>query len=191
MTKRTLSREVIEEIRGYHFEASEISEPQLNTLCDMALANLDLEKQLRDGEPQRYPILVACAIIIQDGSVLLEKRRPSGEASKDNLWDIPGGKVENGEQPEDAVVREIKEELGVVIKVISQLSRLFSSTWNHPEGDRYFILIGFLCTIISGQPKLTEELQWFDVNTLSPDEVMSPDFDMIRSAVQETIKETK
>jgi 8-oxo-dGTP diphosphatase len=56
-------------------------------------------------------LVAACALIDVDGRVLLA-RRPPGKALA-GLWEFPGGKVENGERPEDALIRELKEELGI------------------------------------------------------------------------------
>jgi IS605 OrfB family transposase len=71
----------------------------------------EAEQRLRDLAPQKYPVLVVCALIVRDGKVLLERHAPSEEYSTP-MWDIPGGKVEIGESPRDAVVREIREEMG-------------------------------------------------------------------------------
>ena len=59
--------------------------------------------------------VVACALIDPDGRVLIAKR-PADKAMP-GLWEFPGGKIEPGERPEDAIIREIREELGIVDKV--------------------------------------------------------------------------
>ena len=56
-------------------------------------------------------LVVAVVLIDRDGRVLLSQR-PSGK-SMAGLWEFPGGKVENGEVPEEALIRELKEELGI------------------------------------------------------------------------------
>ena len=56
-------------------------------------------------------LVAACALIDPDGRVLLAQR-PEGR-SMAGLWEFPGGKVEKGERPEDAVIREMREELGI------------------------------------------------------------------------------
>lgn len=123
-----------------------------------------------------YPILVVCALIIRDEKVLLERHAPrdSGEGF---LWDIPGGKVEIGETPEQAVVREIREEMQVDIKVNHMLNRLDVSSW----GDRHWILATYACEIVSGEPVETEDLKWHDIWTLGGIGMKSPDHEIIRS----------
>ena len=59
-------------------------------------------------------LVVAVVLIDRDGRVLLSQR-PSGK-SMAGLWEFPGGKVENGEVPEEALIRELKEELGIDTK---------------------------------------------------------------------------
>jgi 8-oxo-dGTP diphosphatase len=58
-------------------------------------------------------LVVACALIDADGRVLLAQR-PPGRAMA-GLWEFPGGKVEVGEQPEQALIRELAEELTIVV----------------------------------------------------------------------------
>ena len=64
--------------------------------------------------PQSVLLVVAVALIDADGRVLIAQR-PMGK-SMAGLWEFPGGKVETGERPEDALIRELSEELGIAVK---------------------------------------------------------------------------
>lgn len=67
------------------------------------------------------PVHVVAAVIERDGRLLACRRAPGRDAA--GRWEFPGGKVEPGERPEDALVREIREELGVRIDVGALLDR--------------------------------------------------------------------
>ena len=125
---------------------------------------------------RQYPILVVCALIVRDGCVLLERHAPNGKDSTIHLWDIPGGKVEIGETPEQAVVREIREEMGVEIEAVRLLPRLDVSVCN----EKHWVLATYECQILSGEPVLGEDLQWFPISLLEQAEVKTPDFEIIK-----------
>ena len=59
-------------------------------------------------------LVAACALVDVDGRVLISQR-PANKAMA-GLWEFPGGKVEKGERPEDALIRELKEELGITVR---------------------------------------------------------------------------
>nr|WP_145640731.1 8-oxo-dGTP diphosphatase MutT [Neorhizobium alkalisoli] len=70
-------------------------------------------------------LVAACALIDADGRILLAQR-PEGK-SLAGLWEFPGGKVEPGETPEEALVRELEEELGIMTKVACLAPLTFAS----------------------------------------------------------------
>jgi 8-oxo-dGTP diphosphatase len=70
--------------------------------------------------PPDRPLEVVAAVIEDDGAVLACRRRPGKAAA--GRWEFPGGKVEAGESPEQALTREIREELGIGIRVLSHLT---------------------------------------------------------------------
>lgn len=73
------------------------------------------------NQQPKHTIEVVGAAIIREGRVLIAKRKASGPLPF--LWEFPGGKLEKGETPEQAVAREIREELGVNIEVGRELAR--------------------------------------------------------------------
>ena len=75
-------------------------------------------------------LVAACALIDADGRVLLA-RRPEGKPMA-GLWEFPGGKVETGERPEETLIRELEEELGIVVKEAC-LAPLTFASHTYPE----------------------------------------------------------
>ncbi len=102
-----------------------------------------------DAEPGRKLLLVAaCALIDTDGRILLT-RRPEGKAMA-GLWEFPGGKLELGESPEEAVIRELQEELGIDIASNCLAAFAFAS---HQYETFNLLMPLFLCRRWSGRPQ--------------------------------------
>lgn len=91
--------------------------------------------------------VVAVALIDSDGRVLLQQR-PPGKAMAD-LWEFPGGKVEAGETPEAALIRELEEELGIHTHASCLAPATFAS---EALGDRHLLLLLYVCRKWEGVP---------------------------------------
>ena len=103
-------------------------------------------------------IRVVGGAILDGAGQVLAAQRGRGR-SHEGLWELPGGKVEPGERDQDALVRELQEELRVTVAVGS---RLGISRWRRVE------LIAFACTLLEGEPVATEhhELRWVDADEI-------------------------
>lgn len=165
-----LARELLDESSGRWIDAvltpESVIRPLARALIESAAERTELEREYRDVH-RTYPVLVVCAVIIRDGMVLLERHAPDGVNSDVYKWDIPGGKVECGEEPANAVVREIREEIGVEIRVIAAPPVIRRSVWINKRGQRDWILAPYLCEIVSGEPVETEDLKWFPLSRMS------------------------
>ncbi len=102
-------------------------------------------------------MVVAAALIDADGLILVQQR-PDGTAMA-GLWEFPGGKIETGESPEKALVRELEEELGIAVEEATLLPFTFAS---EPLGERYLLLLLYLCRQWSGAviARHAAALQW-------------------------------
>ncbi len=96
-------------------------------------------------------LVAACALVDGDGRVLLA-RRPEGKAMG-GLWEFPGGKLGDGETPEAALVRELKEELAIVVAPSCLAPIGFAS---HDSGDFHLLMPLFVCRKWSGRPQPVE-----------------------------------
>ncbi len=101
--------------------------------------------------------VVAAALINLDGKVLVQKRRSSKTMA--GLWEFPGGKVEPGEAPADALARELREELGISTSPATLSPVGFAS---EPSGEGQLILLLYSCFDWKGVPKAldAEALLW-------------------------------
>lgn len=101
--------------------------------------------------------VAACALIDQDGRILMCKR-PSGK-SHAGLWEFPGGKIEAKERPEETIVRELREELGV--EPCERCLQPFSFA-SHAYEDFNLFMPLYLCRQWDGfaQPKEGQALKW-------------------------------
>lgn len=105
----------------------------------------------------RLLLVVAAALVDVDGRVLIG-RRPEGKALA-GLWEFPGGKVEAGETPEDALIRELREELGIEAKRDCLAPSVFAS---HAYEDLHLLMPLFLLRRWEGRVERLEhaELAW-------------------------------
>lgn len=108
-------------------------------------------------------LVAACALIDVDGRVLIA-RRPEGKTMA-GLWEFPGGKVEPGETPEDAVIRELREELGIETKTACLAPLTFAS---HGYDDFHLLMPLFVCRRFWGfpTPKEGQTLKWVRAGSL-------------------------
>jgi 8-oxo-dGTP diphosphatase len=107
--------------------------------------------------------VVAAALIDADGRVLVQQR-PPGKAMA-GLWEFPGGKIEAGETPEAALIRELDEELGISVAAACLAPATFAS---EALGERHLILLLYICRKWTGLPRAIDAtaIKWVRVADL-------------------------
>ena len=108
-------------------------------------------------------LVAACALVDPDGRVLLAQR-PEGKPMA-GLWEFPGGKVESGERPEETLIRELEEELGIVVKEACLAPFTFAS---HTYPDFHLLMPLYVCRRWDGMvtAKEGQGLAWVRPNRL-------------------------
>ena len=108
-------------------------------------------------------LVAACALVDTDGRVLIAQR-PAGKAMA-GLWEFPGGKVEAGERPEQTLIRELKEELGIVVNEACLAPLTFAS---HAYPDFHLLMPLYVCRRWDGTVTALEDqsLAWVRPNRL-------------------------
>jgi 8-oxo-dGTP diphosphatase len=108
-------------------------------------------------------LVAACALIDADGRVLIAQRPPG--RSMAGLWEFPGGKVDLGETPEACLIRELHEELGIVVNE-SCLAPLTFASHNYP--DFHLLMPLYVCRRWEGTVRAQEgqELAWVRPNQM-------------------------
>jgi 8-oxo-dGTP diphosphatase len=126
-------------------------------------------------------LVAACALIDSDDRVLIAQR-PEGR-SMAGLWEFPGGKVEQGERPEVALIRELKEELGIEVKEACLAPLTFAS---HTYDDFQLLMPLYVCrrwertvTPLEGQ-----QLKWVRANKLREYPMPAADLPLIPHLIQ-------
>lgn len=121
-------------------------------------------------------LVAAAALIDADGKVLLAER-PAGK-SMAGLWEFPGGKIEEGERPEQTLIRELHEELGISVKEACLAPFAFAS---HDYGSFHLLMPLFICRRWEGivQPQENQRVVWVRPKDLGNYEVPPADVPLI------------
>jgi 8-oxo-dGTP diphosphatase len=125
---------------------------------------------------QRGPLVVAAGVVVRDGKVLIGQRRKSDRHPY--KWEFPGGKVESGETPRQALIRELKEELGIQAVAGAEIARYFH---DYPGGARVQLLF-YAVSSFEGEPvnRVFEQIDWQPVHALPSIDFLEGDFDFVR-----------
>ncbi len=125
---------------------------------------------------RRYPgrpLIGVGAVIVENGKILLVRRVNDPNKGK---WSVPGGLVRAGERLEEALKREIMEELGVEIET-GDVACVTDEIFRDKNGDveYHYVVIDFFAKIVEGVPRAmsdADEVRWFDLSEISSAETV-------------------
>ncbi|RNE64210.1 (deoxy)nucleoside triphosphate pyrophosphohydrolase [Cryobacterium tepidiphilum] len=136
---------------------------------------------MRQVDPATARIEVVAAVIVSGGRIFCCRR--AADRSAGLKWEFPGGKVERGESPRDALVRELREELDVVVNVGELIHRGMTTI-----GETLIELSCFAATLAGAAPERStdhDQLGWFLPQDLISLDWAAPDIPAVHEVVQQ------
>lgn len=127
--------------------------------------------------PNKKILMVVAAALVNKRKQILIGQRPIGK-DMEGLWEFPGGKIEPGETPEFALMRELREELGIETRPCGMMAAGFTS---HSYRDFHLLMPLFIVRVWSGEPHplVHQELQWANIPDLYNIGMPEADFPLI------------
>lgn len=101
----------------------------------------------------------------EEGKILLVRRDREWHKEAHNRWELPGGKVDFGEEPIETAVRETKEETGYQIEIEKLIPKILTGTWNYGDKKSQQILICYEARLKGGEKSIEDhgvnKIEWF------------------------------
>ena len=150
------------------------------TLKSEAIGTTKIQKQ----------IVVAGAVVFDgNGNVLLTRRNQPELPGAHGRWEMPAGKVEFGELPNETAAREVLEETGYIVNVNSLRTSVKAMIWEAAERDTHTILIAFRASVVGGERKVqggkVSDVRWWPIDQLPLDNLLPLDDEMILELANE------
>ena len=129
------------------------------------------------------PVAVTAGLIRKDGFILISRRHAGGGAG--GKWEFPGGKIERGETPEQALERELTEELGIH----ASAGRIYDARI-HEYPEKTVLVLFYECTLVSGEPRALDsaEIKWVCIDDLNRYDMAAADLPVALRIITEKEK---
>ncbi len=129
-------------------------------------------------------LLVVAAIIVNEQGKILLAQRPEGKRLA-GKWEFAGGKVEDGETPEQAIIRELHEELSIVVHQ-DDLENFWFLSHPYPEFDFHLLMPVYICRKWQGNPQPLEHaaLQWEYAHEMHKMDMIEADTELVERLKQ-------
>ncbi len=138
---------------------AEMSEEEKNSISHRAKAIGGIKRHILNTFGGKH-LVVPIGVVVKNGKILLNKRNDPEQPDVHGLWEFPGGGVEIGETVEESVIREVGEECGYTVAIVSQLRCAWTVQIKNPRSSHQGIqiyLLPFVCKIIGGDGKVNDE----------------------------------
>lgn len=149
----------------------------------------------RNNNSSHTQITIVMGVVIQDKKVLMTKRFEEECPDAHLKWELPGGKIKFGEEPNITIEREIYEETGVKVSAESLVPIVRTCLWNYTNGiTQHTILLAYICKY-TGQDKQdkkdhhVEKFEWVKISDLHKKEILPGDEDFINEARKQVFAE--
>ena len=147
------------------------------TCCCVYTKNVEESKPQPDPRPAGFALrFVAAALIVRGGEVLIGQRRPDQPMAM--LWEFPGGKIEAGESPEEALARELDEELGIRAIIGPRVTHVRHNYRHGGAVDLQFFAVHEFAGEI--ESRIYHQVRWVKLEDLSGYEFLAADRGLIR-----------
>lgn len=115
-------------------------------------------------------------IVNEDGKILIENRSEKELPSADEKWGLPGGKIEFGETPEEAVIRETMEETGCEVEILEMIPVTYTSVWHYSDKEQHTIVFGYYGKLIEVSDCEIHDRKINSIKWILPTEIDRYDF---------------
>ncbi len=136
---------------------------------ELCISRSDMPTELRTEEKTHRSVTVVCACIMRQGGqeILLSMRQAPEVPGLHGKWELPGGKIEFGETPEQTIVREIREELGIKVVPRRLLPYLHTNLWEYAHAVQHVVLACYECEIEGDDAYAGGDgVRWFHINQI-------------------------
>lgn len=138
---------------------------------------------------KKKTIVGALGVVYHQGKFLMGLRHQPQTPAVHHKWEFPGGEVEWDERPKQTAIREVKEEVGVKVKIKTLLPYTIVQHRKTKHNHYKFVFLCYLCSLISGQPqpdkKEVDKVKWFKPDEIDPKKCLPFTQEVIQSVLLE------
>ena len=146
-----------------------------------------------EGEPnsenpsENFFLIVTAIIRDTEGKILLQKRVDPDIPTADGKWELPGGKINPSETPEDAIIRECREETGYTVSITKKIRASQNLTWEKKDGDKLLThVICFETRPVEEGPrpfdKKVSDARWFTEDEINSLDLLNGEREFLNAA---------